>query len=177
MCVLPGASTTIMKQCASWATCSGAASTASVDSNGNGNKVGCCNGYDLCNFSSGGMVRAHTTLLLLTVGVLLLRTHWGQHICGSYQLSETAKLGALTSNLYNVICYMLIFYEFNIGCIFLFCSCTCTFSVLIDKPLSLKVSWITAVWFGLIFVKLQNFVEKVDSLKPTSDNTVSKLMQ
>lgn len=77
VCVLSGASTTIMKQCASWATCSGAASTASVDSNGNGNKVGCCNGYDLCNFSAGGMVRAHTTLLLLTVGVLLLRTHWG----------------------------------------------------------------------------------------------------
>lgn len=73
---------------------------------------------------------------------------------------------------------MLIFYEFKIGCIFMFCSCTCTLSVLIDKPFSLKeISWITAVWFGLIFVKLQNFVEKIDSLKPTSDNTVSKLMQ
>ncbi|XP_028281734.1 prostate stem cell antigen-like [Parambassis ranga] len=65
----------IVKQCASRATCSGAASTASVDSNGNGNTINCCSSYNLCNFSGANSIHIHTTLLLLAVGVLLLLTH------------------------------------------------------------------------------------------------------
>lgn len=67
----------IVKQCSSRATCTGAASTASVDSNGNGNKVSCCSGYDYCNKSGAGSVHTYPTLLLLTAGLLLLWTHWG----------------------------------------------------------------------------------------------------
>ncbi|KAM4580264.1 uncharacterized protein PAE49_005183 [Odontesthes bonariensis] len=62
----------IVKQCASRATCRGAASTASVDSEGNGNAVNCCSGYGFCNFSGAESIHTHTTLLLLTVGALLL---------------------------------------------------------------------------------------------------------
>ncbi|XP_035527790.1 ly-6/neurotoxin-like protein 1 [Morone saxatilis] len=70
-----GSSKAIVKQCASKTTCSGAASTASVDSSGNGNTVNCCNSFNLCNFSGAESVHVHTTLLLLTVGVLLLLSH------------------------------------------------------------------------------------------------------
>ncbi|XP_051263853.1 lymphocyte antigen 6D [Dicentrarchus labrax] len=70
-----GTSKAITKQCASKATCNGAASTASVDSNGNGNTVNCCNSFNLCNFSGAESVHVHTTLLLLAVGVLLLLSH------------------------------------------------------------------------------------------------------
>ncbi|XP_061572444.1 prostate stem cell antigen-like [Cololabis saira] len=60
----------IVKQCASMATCSGAASSASVDQEGNGNSINCCHGYNLCNFSAAEST--HTpTLLLFTVCVLL----------------------------------------------------------------------------------------------------------
>ncbi|XP_036395774.1 prostate stem cell antigen-like [Megalops cyprinoides] len=59
----------IVKQCASAATCSGAASSASVDSNGNGNTVMCCN-TQLCNVSGASTVRLHTLLLALPVCVL-----------------------------------------------------------------------------------------------------------
>lgn len=62
----------IVKQCASLATCTGAASSSSVDSNGNGNTVNCCNSFNLCNFSGAESIHTHTALLLLTVGVLLL---------------------------------------------------------------------------------------------------------
>ncbi|XP_031607347.1 prostate stem cell antigen-like [Oreochromis aureus] len=61
--------TAITKQCASQATCRGAASTASVDSNGNGNAVSCCSTYDFCNFSGADSINRNTKLLLLTVGV------------------------------------------------------------------------------------------------------------
>lgn len=61
----------IVKQCASSATCKGAASTASVNADGNGNIVNCCN-YDMCNLSAADSVRSHTALLLFTVCVLLL---------------------------------------------------------------------------------------------------------
>ncbi|XP_004565218.1 uncharacterized protein LOC101483909 [Maylandia zebra] len=61
--------TAITKQCASQATCRGAASTASVDSNGNGNAVSCCSSYDLCNFSKADSINRNNKLLLLTVGV------------------------------------------------------------------------------------------------------------
>ncbi|XP_056235917.1 ly6/PLAUR domain-containing protein 6B-like [Seriola aureovittata] len=67
-----GSVTAIVKQCASRATCEGASSSASVDSDGNGNKVNCCNTFDLCNFSGAESIHAHMTLLFLTVGALLL---------------------------------------------------------------------------------------------------------
>ncbi|KAG7235261.1 hypothetical protein INR49_002866 [Caranx melampygus] len=65
----------IVKQCASRATCAGAAASASVDENGNGNRVTCCNTFDLCNFSGAESVHIHMTLLLLTVGALLMLFH------------------------------------------------------------------------------------------------------
>eukprot|EP00064_Thunnus_orientalis_P011641 superscaffoldBa00001698_g11672 len=65
----------IVKQCASRDTCRGAASTASVDSNGNGNRVDCCSTFDLCNFSGAESVHVHAPLLLLTVAAFLLLSH------------------------------------------------------------------------------------------------------
>ncbi|CAG6015816.1 unnamed protein product [Menidia menidia] len=62
----------IVKQCASRATCRGAASTASVDSEGNGNAVNCCSGYNFCNFSGAESIHQYTALLCITVGILLL---------------------------------------------------------------------------------------------------------
>ncbi|XP_026148817.1 prostate stem cell antigen-like [Mastacembelus armatus] len=70
-----GAMTAIVKQCASQATCKGAAASASVDANGNGNSITCCSGYDFCNFSGAESIHIHTTLLLLTASVLLLLSH------------------------------------------------------------------------------------------------------
>ncbi|CAB1456563.1 unnamed protein product [Pleuronectes platessa] len=67
-----GQAKAIVKQCASEATCSGAAASSSVDANGNGNSVSCCNSFNLCNFSGAESVRVHTTLLLLTGVVLRL---------------------------------------------------------------------------------------------------------
>lgn len=61
----------IVKQCASQATCHGAASAASVDAHGNGNTVSCCSRY-LCNYSGAESVHLHISLMLLTV-LLLLR--------------------------------------------------------------------------------------------------------
>ncbi|KAM9851647.1 uncharacterized protein ACBR49_004802 [Aulostomus maculatus] len=65
----------IVKQCASQATCSGAASTASIDADGNGNIVNCCNTFDLCNFSRADTRHVDAVLLLVTTGVLLLLLH------------------------------------------------------------------------------------------------------
>ncbi|CAJ1061746.1 prostate stem cell antigen-like [Xyrichtys novacula] len=67
-----GATTAIVKQCASLATCTGASSSATVDSNGNGNIVNCCNSFNLCNFSGAESIHIHSVLLLLTAGVLFL---------------------------------------------------------------------------------------------------------
>uniref|UniRef100_A0A146Y6R3 Prostate stem cell antigen n=1 Tax=Fundulus heteroclitus TaxID=8078 RepID=A0A146Y6R3_FUNHE len=65
----------IVKQCASSATCKGAASTASINADGNGNTVNCCN-YDMCNLSAADSVEAQAALLLLsTACVLLLQSH------------------------------------------------------------------------------------------------------
>lgn len=62
----------IVKQCASRATCNGAASAASVDANGNGNRVDCCN-YNMCNYSGAESIHMHTMMLmLLTACVLVL---------------------------------------------------------------------------------------------------------
>ncbi|KAG7469794.1 hypothetical protein MATL_G00132600 [Megalops atlanticus] len=59
----------IVKQCASAATCAGAAASASVDSNGNGNKVTCCS-TQLCNVNGASTVRPHTLLLALPLCIL-----------------------------------------------------------------------------------------------------------
>ncbi|KAM6909698.1 uncharacterized protein FYW49_011714 [Xenentodon cancila] len=67
-----GAMKAIVKQCASMATCKGAASSASVDSEGNGNSVNCCDGYNLCNVSGAGSTHAHPLLPTLAVPLLLL---------------------------------------------------------------------------------------------------------
>ncbi|XP_065813597.1 ly6/PLAUR domain-containing protein 2-like [Labrus bergylta] len=67
-----GSAKVISKQCASQATCNGAAASASVDSSGNGNTVDCCNSFNLCNFSGAESVHIHTAVLLLTAGMLFL---------------------------------------------------------------------------------------------------------
>jgi len=64
----------ISKLCSSEATCLGAASSSSVDANGNGNSVNCCN-FNTCNFSGAESIHIHTVLLLLSGGVLLLLSH------------------------------------------------------------------------------------------------------
>ncbi|KAL2083900.1 hypothetical protein ACEWY4_019418 [Coilia grayii] len=63
--------TAIVKQCASRATCQGAASGASMDSAGNGNKVYCCSSR-LCNYSAAASLSLHRWLLLLPVCLLTL---------------------------------------------------------------------------------------------------------
>ncbi|XP_056141952.1 urinary protein 2-like [Lampris incognitus] len=65
----------IVKQCASKATCNGAAATASVDANGNGNTVNCCSSSNFCNFSGAGTLHLHAVLPALSVCVLLLVLH------------------------------------------------------------------------------------------------------
>ncbi|KAG7475252.1 hypothetical protein JOB18_028262 [Solea senegalensis] len=67
-----GAAKAIVKQCASQATCKGAAAAASVDDNGNGNIVGCCNTHDFCNFSGAESVHVNVLLFLTAAVVLLL---------------------------------------------------------------------------------------------------------
>ncbi|KAG9345019.1 hypothetical protein JZ751_009559 [Albula glossodonta] len=59
----------IVKQCASAATCNGAAASASVDSNGDGNKVTCCS-TKLCNVSGASTNRLHIFLLALPLFAL-----------------------------------------------------------------------------------------------------------
>lgn len=71
----PGSAKSIVKQCASQDTCRSASS--SIDSNGDGNAVSCCNTHDLCNFSGAKSIHVHTLLLLSTAGALLLLSHWG----------------------------------------------------------------------------------------------------
>ncbi|KAK2844335.1 hypothetical protein Q5P01_010994 [Channa striata] len=65
----------IVKQCASRTTCYGAASSASVDANGNGNSVICCSTYNLCNYNGAESICIRTELMLLIVIVLLLLSH------------------------------------------------------------------------------------------------------
>uniref|UniRef100_A0A3Q3QFN8 Snake toxin/toxin-like domain-containing protein n=1 Tax=Monopterus albus TaxID=43700 RepID=A0A3Q3QFN8_MONAL len=72
---ISGTAKAIAKLCASKATCQGAASTSSVDANGNGNSVNCCGGYNMCNYSGAESIHVHISLLLLTVSVLLLLSH------------------------------------------------------------------------------------------------------
>ncbi|KAM8826183.1 uncharacterized protein ACB058_019568 isoform 2-T2 [Synchiropus picturatus] len=67
-----GSATAIVKQCASLTTCRAAASSSSVDANGNGNSVNCCNSFNLCNFSGAEQLHGFSLLLVLTVALLLL---------------------------------------------------------------------------------------------------------
>ncbi|KAJ4930846.1 hypothetical protein JOQ06_025149 [Pogonophryne albipinna] len=69
---IAGTKKAISKSCASKATCNGAAGSASVDSNGNGNTVDCCNSFNLCNFSGAESMHTHTALLLTAAALLLL---------------------------------------------------------------------------------------------------------
>ncbi|MED6249011.1 hypothetical protein ATANTOWER_008157 [Ataeniobius toweri] len=64
----------IVKQCASSATCRGVASTASINADGNGNTVNCCN-YDMCNMSAADSVHSHAAMLLLLTAVSVLLSH------------------------------------------------------------------------------------------------------
>ncbi|KAG7458261.1 hypothetical protein MATL_G00236210 [Megalops atlanticus] len=59
----------IVKQCASAATCKGAASGASVSSNGDGNRVTCCS-TNLCNVNGVAGVQLHSLLLALPLCIL-----------------------------------------------------------------------------------------------------------
>ncbi|KAM8735427.1 uncharacterized protein AB9X84_023882 [Acanthopagrus schlegelii] len=71
-----GSTIAIVKQCASMATCTAAANGASVDTDGNGNIVNCCNSFNQCNFSGAEANKIHTyTLWLLTGGVIFLLSH------------------------------------------------------------------------------------------------------
>ncbi|KAM3873423.1 uncharacterized protein ACN63O_002454 [Diretmus argenteus] len=62
-----GIAKTIVKHCASRATCTGAAASASVDANGNGNTVNCCRSHSFCNFSGANIVHIHIALLALAL--------------------------------------------------------------------------------------------------------------
>lgn len=75
-CLCPGSAKSIVKQCASQDTCNSASS--SVDANGDGNTINCCNTHDLCNFSRAKSFHTRTSLLLSTAGALLLLSHWGR---------------------------------------------------------------------------------------------------
>lgn len=77
-CLCPGSAKSIVKQCASQDTCNSASS--SVDANGDGNTINCCNTHDLCNFSAAESIHVRTSLLLSSAGALLLLSHWsGRH--------------------------------------------------------------------------------------------------
>uniref|UniRef100_A0A3Q3GI63 UPAR/Ly6 domain-containing protein n=1 Tax=Labrus bergylta TaxID=56723 RepID=A0A3Q3GI63_9LABR len=66
----------ISKQCASQATCNGAAASASVDSSGNGNTVDCCNSFNLCNFSGAESVHIHTAVKFCCSVLVLSESQW-----------------------------------------------------------------------------------------------------
>ncbi|XP_011603803.2 lymphocyte antigen 6D [Takifugu rubripes] len=68
-----GSAKSIVKQCASQDTCNSASS--SVDANGDGNTINCCNTHDLCNFSGAKSVHVRTSVLLSAAGALLLLSH------------------------------------------------------------------------------------------------------
>ncbi|KAM9783296.1 uncharacterized protein ACB057_015611 [Neosynchiropus ocellatus] len=70
-----GSATAIVKQCASLTTCQGAAASSSVDANGNGNTVNCCNSFNLCNHSRAEPLHAVSLVAVLTVAGLLLLWH------------------------------------------------------------------------------------------------------
>ncbi|KAI1901581.1 hypothetical protein AGOR_G00035880 [Albula goreensis] len=63
----------IVKQCASAATCAGAASAASVNANGDGNRVTCCQ-TQLCNLNGATTAQLHTLLLALPLCLLSILT-------------------------------------------------------------------------------------------------------
>ncbi|XP_027005079.2 prostate stem cell antigen-like [Tachysurus fulvidraco] len=61
----------IVKQCSSLKTCAGAAGSASLDANGNGNEVTCCSSQ-LCNISSATTIQLCIWLLSLPLCLLTL---------------------------------------------------------------------------------------------------------
>ncbi|XP_052000199.1 lymphocyte antigen 6E-like [Xyrauchen texanus] len=61
----------IAKYCSISKICAAGASTASLDSNGNGAQVSCCSGR-LCNYSGAATVKLHTWLLALPLLITLL---------------------------------------------------------------------------------------------------------
>ncbi|XP_042627977.1 ly6/PLAUR domain-containing protein 2-like isoform X2 [Cyprinus carpio] len=71
-----GGFTAISKTCSNSKLCTSAAAIASVDNNGNGVQVTCCNSY-LCNYSGAASVTLHRWLLVLPLLLitLLLRQH------------------------------------------------------------------------------------------------------
>uniref|UniRef100_A0A671P7Q7 UPAR/Ly6 domain-containing protein n=1 Tax=Sinocyclocheilus anshuiensis TaxID=1608454 RepID=A0A671P7Q7_9TELE len=71
-----GGFTAIAKTCSYSKICTSAAAIASVDSNGNGVQVTCCNSY-LCNYSGAASVTLHRWLLVLPLLLitLLFRLH------------------------------------------------------------------------------------------------------
>ncbi|XP_051577332.1 prostate stem cell antigen-like [Myxocyprinus asiaticus] len=66
----------IVKHCSSSKICTAGASSASVDSNGNGVQVTCCSGR-LCNYSGAATVKLHIWLLALPLLIitLLIKQH------------------------------------------------------------------------------------------------------
>ncbi|XP_026084740.1 prostate stem cell antigen-like [Carassius auratus] len=71
-----GGFTAISKTCSYSKICTGAASTASVDNNGNGVQVTCCNSNQ-CNYSGAASVTLHRWLLVLPL--LLISLLFRQH--------------------------------------------------------------------------------------------------
>lgn len=71
-----GSFTAIVKTCSNSKICTSAAATASVDSDGNGVQVMCCNSH-LCNYSGAASVTLHRWLLVLPLLLitLLFRPH------------------------------------------------------------------------------------------------------
>ncbi|XP_043116251.1 ly6/PLAUR domain-containing protein 2-like [Puntigrus tetrazona] len=71
-----GGVSAIAKTCSMSKLCTSAAAIASVDSNGNGMQVTCCNG-NLCNYSGASSVTLHRWLLVLPL--LLISLLFRQH--------------------------------------------------------------------------------------------------
>ncbi|XP_048009485.1 ly6/PLAUR domain-containing protein 2-like [Megalobrama amblycephala] len=66
-----GSVTAIVKTCSPSKLCTSAAAGASVDSNGNGFQVTCCNSY-LCNYSGAASITLHRWLLVLPLFLIIL---------------------------------------------------------------------------------------------------------
>ncbi|KAG1940095.1 ly6/PLAUR domain-containing protein 2-like [Pimephales promelas] len=66
-----GSLTAIVKSCSYSKICASAAASASVDSNGDGVQVTCCNG-NLCNYSGAASVSLHRWLMVLPLLLITL---------------------------------------------------------------------------------------------------------
>lgn len=74
--VFLGAVKGIAKSCSNSKVCSGAAAVASVDNNGNGVQISCCNSR-LCNYNGAASIKAHRWLMVLPLILisLLIKQH------------------------------------------------------------------------------------------------------